>query len=90
LTGLVGFGLLSFILFRGSVMMYMSLQGSVMLIFGILGLVYKYKELGPQVTENMTLKPFLLPLAIFIPALLGLVYQQAQSAQPEAAGGKKK
>src|SRR5262249_54423280 len=31
-VGLVGFGLLSFILFRGSVMMYTSLQGSFMLV----------------------------------------------------------
>src|SRR5262249_50145482 len=78
LPGLVGFGMLSFIIFRGSVMMYMCVQGSVMLIFGILGLAYKYQEVGPKVTENMTVKPFLLPLAIFIPALLGLIYQQTQ------------
>jgi hypothetical protein len=89
LTGLVGFGLVSFILFRASVMMYTSLQGSVMLIFGILGLVYKYQDVAPKVTESMTLKPFLLPLAIFIPAMLGLIYQQTQFGQPEAAGKKK-
>ena len=35
LSGLIAFGMLSFILFRGSIMMYMSLQGSVMLIFGL-------------------------------------------------------
>lgn len=89
LTGLIGFGLLSFVLFRGSIMMYTSLQGSVMLIFGILGLIYKYQELGPKVTENMTLKPFLLPILIFIPATVGLIYQQHQTAQLETAGKKK-
>src|SRR5438132_1296083 len=31
MTGLVGFGLFSFILFRGSIMMYTSLQGALML-----------------------------------------------------------
>jgi hypothetical protein len=87
-TGLVGFGMLSFVLFRGSVIMYTSLQGAVMLIFGILGLAYKYQDLAPKVTENMTLKPFLLPLLIFIPAMLGLIYQQTMSAAPE--GAKKK
>jgi hypothetical protein len=89
LVGLVGFGLLSFIIFRGSVMMYTSLQGSVMLIFGILGLIYKYQSVAPRVTENMINQQFLLPLAIFIPALLGLIYQQTQSS-PAEAGGKKK
>ncbi|HEY7091244.1 MAG TPA: hypothetical protein VH518_24320 [Tepidisphaeraceae bacterium] len=85
LIGLVLFGLLSFILFKGSVMMYTSLQGSVMLIFGILGLIYKYQSIAPQVTENMTLKPFILPLSIFIPAVLGLLYQQTQSNEGEPA-----
>lgn len=90
LVGLVGFGMLSFIIFRGSVMMYTSLQGSVMLIFGILGLVYKYQSVAPRVTENMSSQHYLLPLAIFIPALLGLIYQQTQFGQVEGAGGGKK
>jgi hypothetical protein len=89
LTGLIGFGLLSFILFRGSVMMYTSLQGSVMLVFGILGLIYKYQSIAPAVTDKMTLKPFLLPLLIFVPALLGVIYQQSQFTAPEPAGKKK-
>lgn len=73
--GLVTLGMLSFIVFRISVMMFTSLQGALMLIIGLLSLLYQYHEIAPQVTENMTLKPFLLPLAIFIPAVVGLVYQ---------------
>jgi hypothetical protein len=88
LTGLAFFGLLAFIIFRASVMMFMSLQGSVMLIFGILGLVYKYQSIAPKVTESMTLKPFLLPVAIVIPTVLGLIYQQSQSKEPETAKKK--
>ena len=56
LTGMVFFGMLSFLLFRGSIMMYTSLQGSVMLIFGLLGLIYKYQEFGPRVSEHLTQK----------------------------------
>jgi hypothetical protein len=87
LTGIVLFGLLSFIIFRGSITMYMSLQGSVMLVFGILGMVYKYQEVAPKITHAMTLKPFLLPMAIIIPAIIGILYQQAHAAG--AAQGKK-
>ena len=87
LVGIIGFGMLSFILFRGSVMMYTSLQGSVMLVFGILGLIYKYQEVAPQVTNGLTLKPLLLPMIIFIPAILGLIYQQSMYPAPEE--GKK-
>lgn len=86
LTGIVLFGLLSFIIFRGSITMYMSLQGSVMLVFGILGMVYKYQEVAPKITHAMTLKPFLLPMAILIPAIIGILYQQANAA---GAQGKK-
>jgi len=80
LSGLIFCGMLSFLLFRGSVMMYTSLQGAVMLVFGLLGLIYKYQDLGPKVSENLSLRPFLLPLFIFVPATLGLIYQQTQFA----------
>jgi hypothetical protein len=86
LTGIVLFGLLSFILFRGSITMYMSLQGSVMLVFGILGMVYKYQEIAPKITHAMTIKPFLLPMAIFIPAIIGILYQQANAGGAQAQG----
>src|SRR4051812_21540002 len=46
LTGLVALGMLSFILFRSSIIMYLSMQGSVMLVFGVLGLGYKYKDVA--------------------------------------------
>jgi hypothetical protein len=90
LTGLVGFGLLAFILFKESVMMLTSLQGSVMLILGILGLVYQYQAAAPMVTENMQAKSFLLPMAILIPTVLGLVFQQTQAAAEAEAAKKKK
>jgi hypothetical protein len=82
--GLIFFGLLSFILFRGCVMTYMSLQGATMLILGILALAYKYGDLAPRITESLTIKPFLLPMAILIPTVLGIMYQQ-HSSPPEKA-----
>ncbi len=93
LVGLIGFGLVSFIVFRGSVMMYTSLQGSFMVVFGILGLVYKYGDIAPQVTYHLRLEPFLLPAAVFIPAVIGLIFQQhhhqGAGHAPASGGGKK-
>jgi hypothetical protein len=80
MMGLIFCGLLCFIVFKGSVMAYTSLQGSVMLIFGLLGLVYNYKPVAEAITKGLTVKPFLLPLAIFIPTVLGLLYQQTSGA----------
>ena len=82
--GLILFGMLSFMIFRGSIMMFMSLQGSVMLVFGLLGLIYKYQNLAPKITEGLNAKTFVLPMIIFIPATLGLIWQQTQYG---AAGG---
>jgi hypothetical protein len=87
LVGLIGFGLLSFVLFNGSVMMYTSLQGSFMMVFGILGLAYKYHDIAPKVTTHLQLEPFLLPAAVFVPAVLGLVFQQHHAARHAASGG---
>ncbi len=77
--GLILFGLLAFIIFRGSLMMFMSLQGAVMFVFGALGLIYKLKDVGPVITAKMTIAPFMLPMAIFIPAIIGIIYQQQTS-----------
>jgi hypothetical protein len=75
-TGLVTLGLLSFILFRGCVMMFTSLQGSVMLIMGIISLFSKHQTILQGISDNMKLRPLLLPITIFIPAIAGLIYQQ--------------
>lgn len=84
LSGLIFFGMLSFIIFRGSIIAYMSLQGSVMTIFGLLGLIFKSTAVAPQIAQHLQLKPFILPAAIFIPALIGLIYQQTTGTTAEA------
>jgi len=85
LTGLIFFGMLSFILFRGSIIMYTSLQGAMMLIIGLIGLACKHADLAPSISVNMMRQPLLMPLAVLIPAVLGLIYQQTHSAG--GAGG---
>jgi hypothetical protein len=84
-TGLVTLGLLSFILFRGCIMMFTSLQGSVMLIMGIVSLIAKHQAILSSISDNMRLRPLLLPITIFIPAIVGLIYQQHNggSAAPQ-------
>ena len=88
--GLIACGLLCFIVFRGSVMAYTSLQGSVMLVFGILSLAYKYQGFAPKLAKGLEVKPFVLPMCIFIATILGLIYQQNSglSTQPAAASKK--
>jgi hypothetical protein len=87
LSGLIFFGMLSMIIYRGSVILYTSLQGSVMLVFGILSLLYKYQSMAPDVTSLFSKRAFVLPMVVLIPALAGLLYQQ--SMYPAPAPSKK-
>jgi hypothetical protein len=88
LTGMVALGLLCFILFRGCVMMYTSFQGAAMLIFGTLGLLLKYQDLAPRVGTYLTERPFFLPMCVFVPTVIGMMYQQTfGTGAPKPAGG---
>jgi len=88
MTGLVAGGLLCFIVFNGCVMAYMSLQGATMLIFGLLGLLLKYQDIAPRVGDYLSLKPFVLPLFVFIPTVLGTMFQQSGASPPPAPAKK--
>jgi hypothetical protein len=85
LSGLIFFGMLSMIIYRGSVILYTSLQGSVMLVFGILSLLYKYQSMAPDVTSLFSTRAFVLPTVVLIPALAGLLYQQSMYPAPAPA-----
>ncbi len=78
MTGLVFFGLLSFIIFRGCVILYTSLQGTFMLILGLLSLLFKYQVVAQNVTHHMAARPFMLPITVFVLTLLAMVFQQSQ------------
>ena len=87
LSGLIFFGMLSMIVYRGSVILYTSLQGAVMLVFGVLSLLYKYQGVAPDVTAIFSKRAFILPTVVLVPALVGLLYQQ--SMYPAPAPSKK-
>ena len=90
MTGAVAGGLLCFIVFHYCVMAYTSLQGATMLIFGILGLMLKYQDIAPKVGNYLALRPFVLPLFVFIPTVLGTMFQQhgaGPAIKPKPAGG---
>ncbi len=79
--GLIFCGMLSFILFRTSVMMFTSLQGSIMLIIGILGVIYKFQGIDSQLMDDkLSVSPFIMPMAVFISAVAGIIYQNTQGS----------
>lgn len=88
--GLIFCGMLSFILFRTSVMMFTSLQGSIMLIFGILSVIYKFNGVDTSWMETkLTVSPFIMPMAIFFASVCGIIYQNTQGTAEAAPPAKK-
>jgi len=41
------------------------------------------------VQQNLSVKPFILPLCIFVPAVIGLIYQQTQYPPAPPRSSKK-
>jgi hypothetical protein len=73
--------------FRGSVILYTTLQCAEMHEYGEISLLYKYQSISPDVTDVFSKRAFILPMVVFIPALLGLLYQQTM--YPGEAPAKK-
>jgi hypothetical protein len=90
MTGMVLCGLMSLLLFRECIMTYTSLQGAVMLVLGILALCFKYDSVGGSLEHHLKLKPFLLPMTIFVPTLIGFIYQQVMFPQAAPQQGPPK
>jgi hypothetical protein len=75
LVGLVVLGMLSFILFKTSVILFTSVQGAVMLVLGSAALLMKYSPWSTEVGNSLDHKPVLMPLLVTSIALLGLIWQ---------------
>jgi hypothetical protein len=88
MTGMVGFCLLGFIVQRFCLLMYTSLQGSGMLVLGILSLIYKYQGSAPRLNATLLGRPSLLPMVIFFLTVAGMLYQEsANKTKPPGGGG---
>ncbi len=87
LTGAVALGLLCFIIFRMSVIVFTSMQGSAMFLLGTLGLAYHYAFIRPAIDHALGSGPFVLPAVILGLMMTGVVYQYMKG--PGGGGGKK-
>jgi hypothetical protein len=81
--GLIFFGMLSFILFRTSVMMFTSLQGACMLTFGLLCLVYKLRLFDVKLIDaKLVNAPMAVPIIVGLAAIIGVLYQNNDTNKP--------
>lgn len=75
LVGIVAGGMISFIIFKISVMLFSSLGGSGLMVTGALALLYLYPDTTEQVENLVFTEKWFLPVALIIPALVGIIMQ---------------
>jgi hypothetical protein len=73
--GMIFLFMLSHITMRWTVILSTGLQGAVMLIMGVLGWLYQIASIRVSVDNALVNNRYLLPLAIAVPAIFGLIYQ---------------
>lgn len=84
LIGLLLFGLLAFIVFKLSVVLFTSVSGSTFAVLGGVALLLQVPAWKQPVSESLSSHPVVVPLLIVVPAVIGLIMQH--SRQQAAAG----
>jgi len=76
LTGLIAGGLLVFSSYKTSIMLFTSLQGSALVVVGILALLSDYPDLSEHLSNVIFAHMFLLPTLLVVPTVSGIFFQQ--------------
>ncbi|MFG0250734.1 MAG: DUF4203 domain-containing protein [Phycisphaeraceae bacterium JB051] len=79
MIGLIVCGMLSFIVFKFSVVMFTSFGGSTIAVFGAIALLLQVPLWQETVQSSLTAHPIVIPLLIAVPSVIGLILQQQQN-----------
>ncbi len=75
LVGLAVLGMLSFILFKTTVILFTSVEGAAMFVLGASALLMRYPPWSQDVGNSLVNKPVLMPLLVTSIAILALFWQ---------------
>ncbi|MCC6580658.1 MAG: hypothetical protein IT440_09460 [Phycisphaeraceae bacterium] len=87
LIGLILFGLLAFILFKLSLVLFTSFSGSMISVLGGLTLLMQVPAWRDPVSQSITAHRVIIPLIMLVPMIIGLIHQHTGS-QPAASAPK--
>ena len=75
LIGMVGGGMISFIIFKVAVILFSSLSGACLIVVGSLAILYMHPATSVRLEEVLFTKKWFLPTLLMAPTLIGLVLQ---------------
>lgn len=87
LIGLVLFGMLSFIVFDLTVMVFTSVSGSFLIVLGVIALLLHVPNWETTVSSSLQASPMVVPMLVIVPAVIGLIIQQALARGAETEEG---
>lgn len=90
LIGLLICGMLAFILFKLSVVMFTSVSGSTIAMMGVLALLLSFEPWRDTVADGLKSSQLVIPLLVFVPAAIGLILQEVNSGGIFAGEGRPK
>jgi hypothetical protein len=75
LIGIVGGGMISFLVFRVAVILFSSMGGSALMVVGIFALLYLYSRTTGHIERLMFEQKWFLPVALIVPTVVGVILQ---------------
>ena len=76
LLGFVTFALLAFIIYKVAAVLFSSVQGSTLVVAGVLSLLSTQASIGGSMLEFLRSHVYVLPIMLWIPTVVSIVMQQ--------------
>jgi hypothetical protein len=76
LLGLVLFGMLAFVLFKLTIIIFTSVSGSTITVLGVIALLLQIPLFQTQVAEGLKAHAAIIPMLVLVPAVIGLILQE--------------
>lgn len=79
LIGLIVCGIGAFILSKIAIHLFTTVSGSTIAVFGVIALLLSIDTFRETVTTELTRSPLIIPMLVFVPAVLGFMMQEKAS-----------
>jgi Domain of unknown function (DUF4203) len=77
LVGLMLCGMLAFILYKLSIVLFTSVSGATIAVLGALALLLSFDPWQETIKSGLTASQMVIPLLVFVPAVIGLILQES-------------